>query len=228
MENTSAKSNKVIYIVILLVVIILVTGGIAMAYNKKKYDKKKDDDRIANENRYNTERDRIQKEKDEKAKKFDYADNNVIGSYTGKSASIINPSLIFPVSSLTINTDQTFKFETSKLDLAILGNEKLKVNNIYPTMDTLVMGQYIPNSDAKTYDFKVTDLIVIFKVADKVLNNEQSAALLVGLSQAGITLPNVSSTRPAIINTTIEFNNGILAATNTKNSQITMSFNGNK
>lgn len=223
MENTSAKSNKVIYIVILLVVITLIAGGVMIVYNNRK-----DSDRIASENRNNNEKDRIEKEKKEQSKKFDYLINNISGSYTGKSSSIINPSLIFPVSSFTINTDQTFKFEASKLDLAILRNEKLKVNNTYPVMETLAIGQYTPNFNTKTYDFKVMDLVVVFKVADKVLNNEQSAALLVGLNQIGISLPNVSKIRPVIINTNIEFNNDILTITNTNNSQITMSFSGSK
>ncbi|NJK71053.1 MAG: hypothetical protein HC932_02225 [Thermales bacterium] len=150
----------------------------------------------------------------------------LVGTYNG-SSSLLTQSLVFPTSELNISNNGVITLIGSGLNLSILGNPALAVNGIYPDVELTVMGTVAPES-ATTLVLSVTDIQPVFNVDAAGTKTPVDAAtsqlILEGLTQAGITIPTVSATTPAVLQTEFTMDPTGLTIQTVETSQIFASF----
>jgi hypothetical protein len=233
--NSKANNNN-LYIALGIIVIIFVLGASLFAINKNREDRNQEDNRIAAQKKDDQDKmEREQKLKDTPAtqpSKSTAQDiltlGSLAGSYTGKSASLLTNSLVFPTSNMEITKDNSFKFEASGLDLSLLGLETLKVNGVFPKVSALVSGSIVPGSDKITYDFRSTGLVLDFKVNEVIVDPVSKASLIQALAKFNLIIPTVSPEKPAILNADVVTTVNTIKVISTKNSSLVVSFDGTK
>ena len=127
---------------------------------------------------------------------------SLVGEKSGVSSLLLS-TLTFPESVMTTNADQTFTLEAKGFDLAILGNESLAVEQgVYPLVRASVGGDIMATTG--NVNLNVTSLTPSFYVlapngTETELEPEVQTQILAGLQAAGISIPEVTPTTPAVI-----------------------------
>ncbi len=241
MNNTSnsfisfskSKNKMAIYLAGLILLIIIVAGGFwySADQSKKTEDKKKQDEKVAMENK--------KKQEDEVTKKAESVEVNsssstieIATNLTGKNyratrISLLTSALVFPTGELSFKESGAFSLNVQGLNLAILGNESLKVDGVYPTASGIASGAGLPNKDGKTFDLTVSSLQVQFLVNGNVLDAAKTASINTALTSAGLVIPVVSTQAPILVNVTIVPNSRSLSVKSTPTSTYLISFEGN-
>jgi hypothetical protein len=233
--NSKASKNN-LYIAVGIVIIVLIMSISLIAINKNREDRNLEEERITAQKK----EDKDKEEREQKLKETSITQTakatsqdilslgSLTGKYTGKSASLLTNALVFPTSSMQINSDNSFQFDASGLDLSLLGLESLKVNGVFPKVSATVSGKIVSGSDNATFDFRSTGLLVDFKTNGESVDAVSKAKLIQALANFNLIIPTVNPENPAILNCDVVTTNNSIKVVSTNTSNLVVSFEGTK
>ncbi|MBC7472494.1 MAG: hypothetical protein H7196_04535 [candidate division SR1 bacterium] len=199
-----SKNNLNIFIS--LVIIIIIVGVIALFVTKNK----KDNNKSVSDSEIISDTKKSQDETNVKKLSISGSIADIAGLYKGR-ASLITQSLVFPTSTLKVDSTGAMTLNSKGLSLAALANAALKINNIYPSVNLAISGK-ATLADTKTLKISIESiapsLVIDNNGVETPVDAETSFKLFQAISTAGITIPQATAEQPILLSTNLENNPG--------------------
>ncbi|MEM1311884.1 MAG: hypothetical protein AAGF07_00260 [Patescibacteria group bacterium] len=149
------------------------------------------------------------------------------GEYVGVKSSFLNSNIQFPESRLSISNDTSFTYTGSGFDLGILNNPALAVNNQYPTVNAVMFGSFISDSE-QTMQITINKIETEFFLNGTVVESDVRSNLEKSLEIAGLIIPNPTSTLPIYTQASLETINNTININNNTDAVYIFNFFGRK
>lgn len=142
------------------------------------------------------------------------------GTYWG-ALQILDSELLFPKALVEFNGDNTFVITGEDFSVALLGNDKLRVNDQYPTFDMRLEGTYSNDTSDSTV-ITISKIGTSFRIVEnkefQSVDTTTSQSLLDGMRSSGIVIPTVSDELPYVIELNYKNSDSKIALTSVTNS----------
>jgi hypothetical protein len=156
-------------------------------------------------------------------------DNQGYGTYTGQ-AQVLTAAFLFPDSTFTYNSNNTFSMKASGLSLSLLGNPALQVQGQYPIVEVEISGTMAAKDDGSV-EIKAESIKPAFKavLAGQTTNIDEteSKRLLVALTNLGVIIPTPTKENPTKVDAVIDTKSA-LDIKSVPTSPVFVAFKGSK
>ncbi len=126
--------------------------------------------------------------------------NSIVGVFNGVMQ-LLDDDLLFPRSRVEFEEENYFTMVAEDFNIALLGNDKLKVNSRYPIFDMKVEGVYEDAGDNILLKIQTISTSFRIFIEDEYqgIDTATTEELFVNMRSSGIVIPTVSEDVPYVI-----------------------------